>query len=70
MTLQRKPAEHTPEFVRDVSVAVYKTRLGTDDAAGMIAKHGEAGLRKRAGSLDPLTRAYLQALRPMIGVVS
>lgn len=61
----RKPADHTAEFVRDVSEAVYRERVGADDIAKMIAdpKRGEAFVRRTAGSYDTLTRAYLRTLR-------
>jgi hypothetical protein len=48
--------------VRDVSVSVYKARLGKKDAAKMIEEDGEEKLRKRAGIYDPLTVAYFTAL--------
>lgn len=50
--------------VRDLSEAVYRTRLGPADVASMIAKDGDSGekLRGRAGSYDTLTCAYLEAL--------
>lgn len=53
----------SPEYIRDISERVYRTRLGAD-AASMIAKDKDNGekLRSRAASYDPLTRAYLAAL--------
>lgn len=53
--------EVSPEMVRDLSEAVYRIRLSEKDTAQMIEEAGAAKLRERAGSLDGLTRAYLQA---------
>ena len=52
------------EWVRDISEAVYRDRLGADDTARMIAKDGDTGqkLRNRAGGYDSLTRTYIAAL--------
>ncbi len=54
----------SPEAVRDISVAVYKARLGAADTARMLAADGDGGvkLRQRAASYDPLTRAYVEIL--------
>lgn len=49
-------------LVRDLSVAVYKLRLGPTSLERMLEKDGDDGtkLRRRAGSYDPLSRAYLE----------
>ncbi|RPH48875.1 hypothetical protein EHM76_00295 [bacterium] len=54
----------TPEEVRDISEKVYRVRLGDDDVRRMLEKDDDGGkkLRSRAGSYDPLTRAYLAVL--------
>ena len=53
-----------PDKVRDISVAIYKRRLGDDDTQRMLAKDGDGGkkLRERAGSYDALTRCYMALL--------
>lgn len=53
------------EFVRDISEAVYRERLGAADAAAMIEKDGDQGqkLRERAASYDSMTRSYIRALQ-------
>lgn len=62
---ERKPT-WDPEYVRDLSVLVYRQRLsdGGGSPERMIEEdedHGEK-LRGRAASYDPLTRAYLKVL--------
>lgn len=54
----------SPNYIRDISEKVYRDRMGEDDAASMIEKDKDDGvkLRARAGSYDGLTRAYLKAL--------
>ena len=54
----------SPSYIRDLSEKVYRSRLGARDAASMIEKDRDSGekLRSRAGSYDPLTRAYLDAI--------
>jgi hypothetical protein len=50
------------ERVRDISVIVYKARLGRRDTAVMIeTQGGEKKLRERAAFYDPMTLAYFQA---------
>ena len=63
--MERRPQEFDPEYVRDISVAVYKDRLGEIDTASMLEADADNGakLRGRAGSYDPLTRAYLRVLK-------
>lgn len=46
------------EKIRDVSLEVYKARLGPKDAAAMLENDGIEKMRKRAGIYDPLTMAY------------
>ena len=60
----RKPAEYTPEEVRDVSEAVYRLSLGAKEVADMIKKDQDQGqkLRGRAGSYDRITRFYMTVL--------
>jgi len=63
---ERKPT-FDPEYIRDISEAVYRARLEQDCAgnvARMIEKDEDTGqmLRGRAGAYDPLTRVYLKAL--------
>lgn len=50
--------------IRDISVEVYKMRLGKDDTRRMLEKDDDGGvkLRSRAGSYDKLTQCYLKAL--------
>lgn len=56
-----------PEYIRNLSEAVYRRRLIDDSGEGaderMIAKDKDSGekLRGRAAAYDPLTRAYLHA---------
>jgi hypothetical protein len=56
-------AEFDAEFVRDISEAVYRERLGKNDAEAMEKEHGAARVRNNAGSYDVLTRAYLRATK-------
>jgi hypothetical protein len=69
----KKPkTDLTPEQIRDISVEVYKIRLEESckgDVERMLKKDEEAApgdkgkrLRNRAGSYDPLTRAYLRVI--------
>jgi hypothetical protein len=60
---QKRPT-YDPEIVRDISVAVYCDRLGADATSRMLGKDADGGkkLRDRAGSYDPLTRAYFDAI--------
>jgi hypothetical protein len=57
------PPEFGAERVRDISLAVYLERLGRDGTPEAIAKLGLEKIRERAKSYDPLTRAYLRAIR-------
>jgi len=59
-----------PERVRDLSVKVYKMLLDAPNGGGpgatvrMLDKDNDGGkkLRGRAGSYDPISRAYIEAL--------
>jgi hypothetical protein len=56
-----------PNYIRDISEAVYRIELGgkaPTDAERMVAKDGDGGvkLRNRAGFYDALTRTYLEVL--------
>jgi hypothetical protein len=57
-----KPAPIDQERIRDISLAVYQTRLGRKDAAAMLENDGIEKMRKRAAIYDPLTIAYFSAL--------
>ncbi len=66
MPREQKPT-FDPAYIRDISEKVYRARLEQDCAGNverMIEKDKDGGmkLRNRAGSYDPLTRAYLDAL--------
>ncbi len=62
MTNPPAPPEFDPEYVRDISHAVYLERLGPDGTAKAVAEVGMAVIRKRALSYDSLTKAYLRAI--------
>lgn len=53
------------EHVRDLSVQVYKVRLGERDTALMLARDADDGtkLRTRAAIYDHLVRIVIDALR-------
>lgn len=58
-------------YVRDVSEQVYRARLGEKDLAQMIEEggggdKGRAKVRRNAGSLDTLTRFYLDVLMEIV----
>jgi len=61
---QPKKATFDPEYIRDLSEAVYRDQLGAEDTARMIEKDKDLGnkLRNRAGAYDSLTRSYLKAM--------
>jgi hypothetical protein len=66
MSREPKPT-FDPSYIRDLSEQVYRVRLEQDSPGNvdrMIAKDEDGGekLRNRAGSYDPLTRAYLKVL--------
>ena len=66
MSREPKPT-FDPEYIRDVSVYVYRMRLEQEcegNVERMIAKDEDGGkkLRNRAGQYDPLTRVYLDVL--------
>lgn len=60
--------KYTDRFVRQVSEKVYRRRLIQESGEGsperMVAKDSDCGIKlmRRAGSYDPLTRCYLEAL--------
>lgn len=58
------PKEPDAKRVRDISVAVYKERLGPTETASMLENDGDGGakLRHRAASYDSLTRSYMKAM--------
>lgn len=63
---ERKPT-FDPEYIRDISEAIYRARLEQDcrgNVDRMIEEDEDCGekLRNRAGQYDPLTRLYLAAL--------
>jgi hypothetical protein len=66
MSTNRVPPPRVAEFdaerVRDISEMVYRDRLSAEDLASMIAKQGEAYVRRNAGCYDVMTRAYMRAL--------
>ena len=64
MPRKQRPQPFDPDAVRDVSVAVYKSRLGADDTRRMLEKDADDGtmLRERARAYDALTRCYLTIL--------
>lgn len=70
MAKQPKEPKHSPERIREISVAVYKIRLeqasggGPGAVARMLEKDKDNGekLRGRAEAFDPLTKAYLDVL--------
>jgi hypothetical protein len=65
----KPPPDYTPEFVLNVSEAVYRIRLGgPKEVADMIANDKDQGqkLRSRAGAYDALTRAYLKVIKEML----
>jgi hypothetical protein len=55
---------YSDDYVRDISEAVYRIRLGDDAVRRALADpdRGETWLRNGAGSYDVLTRAYLDTL--------
>lgn len=56
-----------PGLVEDLAEAVYRERLGETDAAAMVAKDRDGGvkLRSRAQAYAPIVRATLDALGRM-----
>lgn len=69
--LGRPPAEYTPEFITDISEAVYRIRLGgPKEAADMVTKDEDQGqkLRGRAKAYDSMTRDYLKVIKEALNV--
>lgn len=54
----------TDDEIRDISLAVYKIRLGPAAVERVLERDGDGGkkLRKQAESYDVLTWAYLEVL--------
>lgn len=63
MLRNAKPPRDT-EAVRDISLAVYKMKLGQTAVDRMLAADNDGGakLRRRAASYDATTICYLNAL--------
>jgi len=64
--MRRNKDDFDPEYVRDISVNVYKQRLtlgGHKALEKMLAKDADGGkkLRHRASAYDDLTRCFLRA---------
>ena len=55
----------TPDQIRDISEAVYRSRLGPRDTASMIKDDKDNGerLRSRAAAYDSLTRIYVTIIK-------
>jgi hypothetical protein len=64
MADKKAETEFEPEYVRNISEAVYRERLGESDTASMIEKDKDGGkkLRGRSASYDGMTRSYLRAI--------
>ena len=62
-----RPVEFDPTMVRDISEIVYRDRMGDANADKLISKIGAAKFREWAGSYDTLTRAYLRAVKGVVG---
>lgn len=64
MSDREKKPSFSPDYIRDLSEKVYRSRLGEAEAASMTKKDKDTGqkLRARAGSYDPLTRCFLEAI--------
>lgn len=63
----RKPVIEGDYPITDISVEVYKRRLGEDSLRRMLADDNDDGkkLRGRAEQYDSLTRDYLRVLSDM-----
>lgn len=62
MTKQPKGQAFDPEYVRDLSVEVYKERLGTDGAKRMLEEDGPEKIRRNSQLYDPQVIATLRAI--------
>lgn len=62
--MAKREAEFDADYVRDISEAVYRMRLGVGGADRMIEADGDGckKLRHRARAYDSLTRDYLRAI--------
>jgi hypothetical protein len=67
MTKQPPRPVYSDDYVRDVSAAVYRARLGPDDAQKIDddPKRGPDWIRRNSASYDGLTRAYLDAVNAL-----
>ncbi len=63
---ERKASKaYDPTTVRDISVVVYKIRLGVDDVRRINEEHQEKAegiMRSNAAAYDSLTRAYINTV--------
>lgn len=59
---KQKPQSFDDTYVRDISEAVYKDRLGPKQTASMLEKDGAEKLRERAAFYDHTTVATLRAI--------
>jgi hypothetical protein len=55
---------YCPEYIREVSTAVYRSRFSEDDRMRILADpdRGEDFFARNSSSFDSLTRSYLDAL--------
>jgi hypothetical protein len=55
---------YDPEYIREVSTAVYRSRFSEDDRMRILADpdRGEDFFARNSTSFDGLTRSYLDAL--------
>jgi hypothetical protein len=55
---------YDPEYIREVSTAVYRSRFSEDDRQKILADadRGEDFFARNSASFDGLTRSYLDAL--------
>jgi hypothetical protein len=67
----RKPIPRAPTYdaaiIEDLAEAVYRAELGPKDAAAMVEKDQDGGvkLRRRAQAYAPIVRSTLDALASM-----
>jgi hypothetical protein len=55
---------YCPEYIREVSTAVYRSRFSEDDRMRILADpdRGEEFFHRNSTSFDSMTRSYLDAL--------